>query len=110
MILYLSSYHNLTFHSKITSYYDIACLFRCKTLILPQNHIIMTSKEIGKQIKERRKVLRITQPDLSEMAGISKNTLYKIERGQANPTIHIVNKIAEILGMEIKIEVKQPLL
>jgi len=70
----------------------------------------MTSKEIGKQIKERRKVLRITQPDLSEMAGISKNTLYKIERGQANPTIHIVNKIAEILGMEIKIEVKQPLL
>ncbi|RIH67170.1 transcriptional regulator [Mariniphaga sediminis] len=70
----------------------------------------MTSKEIGKQIKERRKVLRITQPDLAEMAGISINTLYKIERGQANPTIQIVNKIAEILGMEIKIAVKQPLL
>lgn len=77
-------------------------------LILPQNHIIMTSKEIGKQIKERRKVLRITQPDLAEMAGISINTLYKIERGQANPTIQMVNKIAEIIGMEIKIEVKQP--
>jgi y4mF family transcriptional regulator len=68
----------------------------------------MTNKEIGKQIKERRKVLRITQPDLAEMAGISINTLYKIERGQANPTIQMVNKIAEILGMEIKIEVKQP--
>ena len=68
----------------------------------------MTSKKIGKQIKERRKLLRITQPDLAEMAGISINTLYKIERGQANPTIQIVNKIAEILGMEIKIEVKQP--
>ena len=70
----------------------------------------MTSKEIGKQIKERRKVLRITQPDLAEMAGISINTLYKIERGQANPTIQMVNKIADIIGMEIKIEVKQPLL
>jgi len=68
----------------------------------------MTSKEIGKQIKERRKVLRITQPDLAEMAGISINTLYKIERGQANPTIQMVNKIADIIGMEIKIEVKQP--
>ncbi len=68
----------------------------------------MTSKEIGKQIKIRRKVLRITQPDLAEMAGISINTLYKIERGQANPTIQIVNKIVEILVMEIKIEVKQP--
>ena len=70
----------------------------------------MISKEIGKKIKERRKVLRITQPDLAEMAGISINTLYKIERGQANPTIQMVNKIVEILGMEIKIEVKQPLL
>ncbi len=68
----------------------------------------MTSKEIGIQIKERRKVLRITQPDLAEMAEISLNTLYKIERGQANPTIQIMNKIAKILGMEIKIEVKQP--
>ena len=68
----------------------------------------MTSKEIGNQIKERRKVLRITQPDLAEMAEISINTLYKIERGQANPTIQIMNKIAKILGMEIKIEVKKP--
>jgi y4mF family transcriptional regulator len=79
-----------------------------KILILPQNHIIMTSEEIGKQVKARRKVLRITQPDLAEMAGISINTLYKIERGQANPTIQILNKIADILGLEIKTEVKKP--
>lgn len=77
-------------------------------LILPQNHIIMTTQEIGKQIKERRKVLRIIQPDLAEMAGISINTLYKVERGQANPTVEILNKIAGILGMELKLEVKQP--
>lgn len=68
----------------------------------------MSGKEIGKHIKERRNVLRITQSDLAEMADISINTLYKIERGQANPTIQMVNKIAEILGMEIKIEIKQP--
>lgn len=110
MILYLLNNWILTFHPIITLYCDISCFFINKTLILPQNHIIMTSKEIGKQIKERRKLLRITQPDLAEMADISINTLYKIERGQANPTIQIVNKIAEILGMEIKIAVKQPLL
>lgn len=103
-----SYYLKHIFHRKITTYYDIVCFFIDNTVILPQNHIIMTSEEIGKQIKKRRKVLRITQPDLAEMAGISINTLYKIERGQANPTIQIVNKITEILGMEIKIEVKQP--
>ena len=79
-----------------------------KPLILPPNHIIMTNSEIGEQIRERRKVLRVTQPDLAEMAGISINTIYKIERGQANPTVQILNKIAEILGMEVKLEVKQP--
>ena len=68
----------------------------------------MTASEIGEHIKERRKVLRISQPDLAEMAGISINTLYKIERGQANPTIGILNKVADILGMEIKLEVKKP--
>ncbi|MCG6189864.1 helix-turn-helix domain-containing protein [Maribellus maritimus] len=68
----------------------------------------MTVSEIGVQIKERRKVLRITQPDLAEMAAISINTLYKIERGQANPTIQVLNKITDILGMELKLEVKQP--
>jgi len=79
-----------------------------KLLISHQNHIIKTISELGEQIKNRRKVLRITQPDLAEMAGISINTLYKIERGQANPTVQILNKIADILGMEIKLEVKQP--
>jgi transcriptional regulator with XRE-family HTH domain len=68
----------------------------------------MLVPELGKQIKARRSILRITQPDLSEMAEISINTLYKIERGQANPTIKVLNKIADILGMEIKLEVKQP--
>ncbi|KJF44169.1 helix-turn-helix domain-containing protein [Draconibacterium sediminis] len=68
----------------------------------------MSVLEIGEQIKARRKTLRITQPDLAEMAEISVNTLYKIERGQANPTIEILNKIANVLGMEIKLEVKQP--
>ena len=92
----------------ITLKCDYACFYLLKQVILPQNHIIMTSSEIGEQIKERRKVLRITQPDLAEMAGISINTLYKIERGQANPTVQILNKIADILGVELKLEVKQP--
>ena len=62
--------------------------------------------ELGKSIKVRRKTLRITQPVLAEMAGISVNTLYKIERGQANPTLKVLNKLAEVLGMDLKLEVK----
>lgn len=63
--------------------------------------------QIGEVIKDRRSSLRINQVNLAEMAGISKNTLYKIERGQANPTIEVLKKIADILGLEIKLEVKK---
>lgn len=63
---------------------------------------------IGKQIKARRNTLSITQPDLAEMAGISTNTLYKIETGKGNPTLGVLNSIAEILGMEITMTVKKP--
>lgn len=68
----------------------------------------MLVAEIGKQIKERRDTLGITQPDLAEMADISVNTLYKIETGQANPTLKVLNKLAGILGMEINLTVKKP--
>ena len=68
----------------------------------------MLVSDIGKQIKERRGTLGITQPDLTEMAGISINTLYKIETGQGNPTVKVLNKIADILGMELTLTVKKP--
>ncbi|MCC5907183.1 MAG: helix-turn-helix transcriptional regulator [Balneolaceae bacterium] len=68
----------------------------------------MLVSEIGKQIKERRNTLGITQPDLAEMAGVSVNTLYKIETGQANPTVNVLHKIADILGMELTLTIKKP--
>jgi transcriptional regulator with XRE-family HTH domain len=67
----------------------------------------MLSEDIGKTIKERRRSLKITQPDLADLAGISVNTLYKIERGEANPTIDILEKIVEVIGLEIKLEAKK---
>ena len=55
---------------------------------------------VGNSIKERRKTLRVTQSQLAELAEISVNTLYKIERGQANPTLDTLTKIADVLGMD----------
>ncbi|MEX0660480.1 MAG: helix-turn-helix domain-containing protein [Balneolaceae bacterium] len=68
----------------------------------------MLVSEIGKQIKERRDVLGITQPDLAEMAGVNVNTVYNIESCKGNPTFKKLNRIAEILGMELTLSVKKP--
>jgi len=65
---------------------------------------------LGELIQQRRKALKITQPHLAELAGISVNSLYKIERGESNPTLDLIKKITEVLGLEIKIEVKKLIL
>lgn len=67
----------------------------------------MLVRTLGETIKKRRKELSITQPHLAELANVSTNTLYKLERGQGNPSLDVLNKLAEVLGMELTLEVKR---
>ncbi len=67
----------------------------------------MLVKQLGEAIKNRRKELSITQPHLAELAKVSTNTLYKLERGQGNPSLDVLNKLSEVLGMELTLEVKK---
>jgi len=57
-------------------------------------------------IRKRRKELRISQTHLAEIAGLSINTISKIERGEANPTVDVLEKIADVLGLELRFNVK----
>ncbi|HRH65177.1 MAG TPA: helix-turn-helix domain-containing protein [Bacteroidia bacterium] len=69
----------------------------------------MLVKHLGEAIKNRRKELGITQPHLAEIAKVSTNTLYKLERGQGNPSLEVLNKLADVLGLELVLEVKKTL-
>ena len=40
---------------------------------------------LGKQIKERRHLLKIKQQELADLAGVSINTVVAVERGAGNP-------------------------
>jgi len=66
----------------------------------------MVISKIGSTIRDRRKELVIPQQVLAEIAGVSKNTIYKIERGQGNPTIKVLTDLLEVLGLEISIQPK----
>jgi len=68
----------------------------------------MVIRRIGETIRLRRKELGITQPDLADLAGISINTLYKLERGQGNPSLDVITKVATVLGMQLKLEINKP--
>ena len=66
----------------------------------------MKIKDIGSEIKKRRKYLGITQIDLAEITSISRRSLQYIESGKMNPSIEQLEKILEALGLEINIRTK----
>mgnify|MGYP001113624672 CR=1 FL=1 len=67
----------------------------------------MKIEELGKLIKNRRKVLGITIRELASLTDISKTTISQIERGTRNPTFEILQNIFEYLNLEMKVEIKK---
>ena len=67
----------------------------------------MPLKEIGKRVKERRKELGFSQAKLYRMSRISAGTMYRLEKGEAQLTFLILNKILNVLGMELAIRDKK---
>ena len=67
----------------------------------------MTTEEIIKIIKERKDVLGINQEYLAELSELGIATLKRFESGKGNITVNNLQKIADILGLEIKLELKK---
>ncbi len=62
--------------------------------------------ELIKTIKERREVLQVTQEGLAQLSGVGLRTLKQFESGKGNPTLSTLHKIADVLGMEICLKIK----
>ena len=70
------------------------------------NFIVMKIAEIGLFIAKRRKALKVNQRELADLCGVSEHALCNLERGVGNPTLNLVNAVAETLGLELKLDVK----
>ena len=62
---------------------------------------------LAQTIKQRREELGISMDYLAEVATVSLRTLKAIESGKGNPTLNSINKLADVLGLEKKLEVKK---
>jgi y4mF family transcriptional regulator len=67
----------------------------------------MHRTELVNALKERRETLKVTQEHLAELSGVGLRTLKEIESGKGNPTFDTLNKLVEVLGLELKLEVKK---
>jgi len=66
----------------------------------------MDKKQIATSIKRRRKQLEITQQDLADMSGVSTRKISDIETSKGATTIDTINKICDILGLEVLLKIK----
>lgn len=60
----------------------------------------------GDLIRERRAVLGLTQQDLSDYTGLSVRIIKSIEAEKGNPSLNTLEKITDVLGLEIVVKVK----
>jgi transcriptional regulator with XRE-family HTH domain len=54
----------------------------------------------GARLKKRREDLGLTQGQLFEQTGITAAYISQIERAQANPTLDMMVKLAQAVGLE----------
>ena len=67
---------------------------------------LMKIQEIGAFIAKRRKSLKVNQRELATLCGVSEHALCNLERGIGNPTMKLVSSVASVLGLELKMVVK----
>ena len=53
---------------------------------------------------DARKSAGLTQKQLSEITGIAQSDISKMENGNGNPSLKTLQRLAEGMGMKIKIE------
>jgi transcriptional regulator with XRE-family HTH domain len=63
------------------------------------NYIIET-------LKKRRIRLQVTQETLALLTGVSLRTIKQLEAGKGNPTLETIQKLADVLGLELQLTIK----
>ena len=60
--------------------------------------------QVMKAMIDARQQKHITQKELAEITGIAQADISRLENGNANPSLNTLKRLAEGLGMAIKVE------
>lgn len=67
----------------------------------------MNADNIAKKIKERRRLLGVDQKSAAELSGVSVHTFSDIESAKGNPSLKMLCKVLDAIGLEMRIELKR---
>ncbi|ATA70588.1 helix-turn-helix domain-containing protein [Capnocytophaga sputigena] len=66
----------------------------------------MNFQELIQTVKKRRKVLNVNQEEVALLSGVGLRTLKHFESGKGNITLKNLQKILEVLGLELNLTIK----
>lgn len=65
---------------------------------------IQPEMDVIRAIVDARNSQNITQKELAERTGINQADISKLENGTRNPSVNLLKRLAEGMGMSLKIE------
>ncbi|WP_420612207.1 helix-turn-helix domain-containing protein [Candidatus Spongiisocius sp.] len=68
----------------------------------------MTPHEIGAEIRARRKLLRLTQEDVADLAGVNRRLVSEVERGMVSVTLRNLIAICSAVGLDLVSQPRYP--
>ncbi|MEB1978854.1 helix-turn-helix transcriptional regulator [Xanthomonas campestris pv. campestris] len=57
----------------------------------------------GAAVRRQRELLRLSQEDLADRSGLDRTYISGVERGVRNPTLQVMQKLADALGSDLDV-------
>jgi putative transcriptional regulator len=62
----------------------------------------MTKTVLNNRVQEYRQQLNLTQADLAETVGVTRQTIIAIEKGNYEPSVRLALKLARLLSVPVE--------
>lgn len=79
---------------------DLSSLVR-KYCAVAKDNPLNIKQRFGKAVRRRRRELDLSQEELAERAELHRTYLSDIERGEGNPSLEIIEKLANALDISV---------
>lgn len=81
---------------------------KTKTSRSPESEVSDWARQLGAEVRRRRKALRLTQKELADLARCGPDFLYDLERGKPTVRLDKLVPVLDMLGLRLKLEPRVP--
>lgn len=85
------------------SWEEVKCQLLSNPKVKAEYDNLEVEYEIIRQIMKARKEMNLTQAELAEMVGTKQSNISRLESGEYNPSLALIQKVANALGKKLEI-------